>query len=133
MKPSYQSILLFVLLIIAFIFFYQIITTNPPDGREISQSAFWEELKKNNVFIVTVRDDLIAGELIDGKPSRFKTRISDTDNLLLELKKHRIPVRFEGKDDNPYWQSALSSWLPMVLLFAVFIILSSRLLYRLRK
>ncbi len=121
MKQSHKTILLWVLLIAMFISFYQIFSTTPQEGSEVQFSQFWEEVVKDNVRNVTIKGSEISGEFVEGSKRKFMTRALLTDQLILDLKNHKVGVKVDKEDDNPFWQSALLSWLPMIFLFVIFI------------
>ena len=120
MKQSHKTILLWVLLIAMFISFYQIFTSPQQEGKEIQFSQFWEEVGNDNVRSVAIKGMEIRGELVEGSQRKFLTRALLTDELILDLKNHKVAVKVEREDDNPFWQSALLSWLPMIFLFVIF-------------
>jgi cell division protease FtsH len=113
--------LLWILLIAMFISFYHIFTATPQEGKEIPFSQFWQEVEQDNVRNVTIKGNQIRGEFVEGADRKFVTRALLTDELIMDLKKHKVAVQVEKEDDNPFWQSALLSWLPMIFLFVIFI------------
>ena len=121
MKQSHKTILLWILLIAMFISFYHIFTAKPQEGKEIPFSQFWQEVEQDNVRNVTIKGMQIRGEFVEGADRKFVTRALLTDELIMDLKKHKVAVQVEKEDDNPFWQSALLSWLPMIFLFVIFI------------
>ena len=121
MKQSHKTILLWILLIAMFVSFYQIFSSSPQEGQSISFSQFWDEVEKDNVRHVTFKGNEISGEFVEGTKRAFLTRALLTDDLIRDLKKHKVVVNVEKEDDNPFWQSALLSWLPMIFLFVIFI------------
>jgi cell division protease FtsH len=109
------------LLIAMFVSFYQIFSNSPQEGQSISFSQFWDEVEKDNVRGVTFKGNEISGEFVEGTKRMFVTRALLTDDLILDLKKHKVVVNVGKEDDSPFWQSALLSWLPMIFLFVIFI------------
>jgi len=120
LKQSYKTLILWVLLITTFVLFYQYFSNAPSEGKTISFSQFWEEVDKDNVRRVTIRGPEISGELVEGAERRFTTRALLTEDLVRDLKSHKVAVEVEKEEENPFWQSALLSWLPMILLFVFF-------------
>jgi len=121
LKQSHKTILLWILLIVMFVSFYQIFSSSPQEGKIISYSEFWEEVDKDNVRNITIKGNDIFGEFVEGTKRAFQTRALLTDDLILDLKKHKVVVNIDKEEDNPFWQSALLSWLPMIFLFVIFI------------
>ncbi len=120
MKQSYKTLILWILLITTFVLFYQYFSGTPSEGKAISFSQFWEEVEKDNVRRVTVKGSEISGELVEGAERRFTSRVLLTEDLVRDLKSHKVAVEVEKEEENPFWQSALLSWLPMILLFVFF-------------
>jgi len=121
LKQSTKTILLWVLLIAMFISFYQIFATGGQEGREVTFSEFWEEVSRDNVRTVVIKGMEVSGELVQGNQRKFVTRALLTDDLIRDLRQHKVGVKVDKPDDNPFWQSALLSWLPMIFLFVIFI------------
>ncbi len=121
MKQSHKTVALWILLIVMFIGFYQILSGHPQEGKPIPLSQFWEEVRKDNVRSVTIRGNEVTGEMNEGAKRTFTTRILLTDKLIADLQDHKVLVTVDKEEDNPFWQSALLSWLPMVFLFVIFI------------
>ena len=121
MKQSHKTVALWILLIVMFIGFYQILSSHPQEGKSIPLSQFWEEVKKDNVRNVVIRGNEVTGEMIDGAKRSFTSRVLLTDKLIDDLQAHKILITVEKEEENPFWQSALLSWLPMVFLFVIFI------------
>ncbi len=121
MKQSHKTILLWVLLIAMFVSFYQIFSAAPQEGKVISFSEFWQKVSRDEVRHVTIRGDEITGEFVSGDKPTFRTRALLTDDLIADMNKHGVGVTVEKEEDNPFWQSALLSWLPMIFLFVIFI------------
>ncbi|HUU02903.1 MAG TPA: ATP-dependent zinc metalloprotease FtsH [Myxococcota bacterium] len=122
MKQSHKTILLWILLIAMFISFYQIFSSSPQEGKVISFSEFWDEVEKDNVRNVVIKGKEISGEFVEGGGKRaFQTRALLTDDLIRDMKTHKVVVSVEKEEENPFWQSALLSWLPMIFLFVIFI------------
>ncbi len=104
-----------------FFFTYQIFSSSPREGKLISFSKLWEEVEKNNVRSVIIKGDEISGEFAEGSERTFITRALITDEFLSDLKKHGVSFQVEKREENPFWESALLSWLPMIFLFVIFI------------
>jgi cell division protease FtsH len=122
LKQSHKTILLWILLIAMFISFYQIFSSSPQEGKVISFSEFWDEVEKDNVRNVVIKGNELSGEFVKGGGKQaFQTRALLTDDLIRDMKKHKVVVNVEKEEENPFWQSALLSWLPMIFLFVIFI------------
>ncbi|RME25998.1 MAG: cell division protein FtsH, partial [Deltaproteobacteria bacterium] len=122
MKQGYKTILLWILLIVMFIsFYFHLFSGSQQQGRAVTFSEFWQAVEQDNVRSVTIKGDEITGEFMRGENRHFRTRALLTDELIRDLKDHRVNVVVEKEEENPFWQSALLSWLPMILLFVIFI------------
>lgn len=97
---------------------------NSQNTERIPYSKFKEYLNKGLVKQVYIGVDVIHGEVIGEEGSRkgkpFVVAKVDDPDLVRELEKHK--VEYSGQFENP-WVKELVSWvLPMLILFAVWIV-----------
>jgi cell division protease FtsH len=104
-----------------FVVFANILSGPANDGKEITYSQFWEEVEKDNVRSVVIKGREVTGELIDGTKTQFRSTVLLTDQLIADLKEHRVSVEVEKEEESTFWQLALGTWLPIIFLFVIFI------------
>ena len=88
--------------------------------QDIAFSDFLNEVEKDNVLDVTIKGDLINGNLADGR--KFKTYTPYDPNLIEKLSNKNVTINVEPY--NPKGSSLLSiilSWFPMLLLIGVWL------------
>ena len=69
---------------------------------------------------VTLQGSRIRGSYVDGSID-FKTLAPPDTELIPILIKHKVDIKVLPEDDNPWYLTALISWLPMVFLIAIFV------------
>ena len=69
---------------------------------------------------VTLQGTRIRGSYVDGSID-FKTLAPPDTELIPTLIKHKVDIKVLPEDDNPWYLTALISWLPMVFLIAIFV------------
>ncbi len=90
-------------------------------ARQIEYSQFIEDVKGKRVEKVTVEENTIQGELVDG--TKFTTYSPETDNapvigLLLD---HGVAIKARPPDRQGLLMQIFISWFPMLLLIAVWV------------
>ena len=122
MKKFRKNILIW--LIIGFVLssFYNFFTKSNKTKivQDIAFSDFLNEVEKDNVLDVTIKGDLINGNLADGK--KFKTYTPYDPNLIEKLSNKNVTINVEPYD--PKGSSLLNiilSWFPMLLLIGVWL------------
>ncbi len=119
MSDLAKNIILWV--IIAFILmtvFKQLSSTAPQS--ELTYSAFYEELNKQQLREVTITGRSIAGVRQDG--SRFSSYSPETDNrtLIGDLLKNKVEIKGEDPQQS-VWIQMLISWFPIFLIVGLWI------------
>jgi len=122
LKQSYRTILLWVFLLLTFVLIYRMFDTAETNVQAIAFSDFRTKVKSGEVKEVKIRGNTYAGKLRDG--SAFKTFGivgEELDAQMWNQGDNPVRVEYEEVEQNPFWQSLLISWLPMVLIFVIFI------------
>jgi cell division protease FtsH len=109
-----------VLLILMFVSIYNLISTPSRDEEKQDFSQFIQTLERNPERIrkVTIKGTQYTVEYEDRK---LRTVGQPLDSKLREkLDKASVAYAIEPPDENPFWQSVLISWLPVIFLFLIF-------------
>jgi cell division protease FtsH len=109
-------LVIFFVMIILFHLFNQAKTTH----REITYTQFRQDVDQHAVRHVDIQGDYIKGSYVDGS-GQFRTRAPKDPELIPALMKNKVEIRALPEDDNPWYLTALMSWLPMIFLIAVFV------------
>ena len=121
MRTTYKSILLWTLLILLFFSLFHVVQRTGPEAEEINFSNFLTQVDAKNVEAVTVKGLDYEGAFKDG--SKFKTRgPAIVDSALLDrMTAGGVELRYEREEQNSLWVQILVQWLPMIVIFVIFI------------
>ncbi len=130
MRQSHKTILLWILLILMFVSIYNLFTNPSKSENKKDFGQFWGELadpaKRDAIEKITIQPKAnnTAKYIVQYKGDKTKTVtqgefFGETTTHLRELGIKNYTV--ETKDESPFWQSLIISWLPMLLLFVIFI------------
>ncbi len=117
----YKSMLVWVVVILGFVFFYNSLKTRTA-GKELSFTQFVHRAlgtkdKMMRVDRITVRGKSIEGQFQNGE--RFTT-VGELKDIQKALIDNDVEITYENEEANALWLSILGTWLPMVLLFVLF-------------
>ncbi len=125
MKQSHKTLALWLVLLLMFAVIYQVFHQEGPGDNTIRYSDFIAEVKAGKIATVTVnKDDRIDGTYkvpINDKKEFTTTGNASDSNLPILLEKHQISWEFKKAKKTPFWQQALLSWFPILLLVFLFI------------
>jgi cell division protease FtsH len=68
---------------------------------------------------VALQGNRIKGTYLDGSGA-FRTLAPTDPDLIPSLMKNKVDIQVQPDDDNPWYLTALISWLPMIFLIAIF-------------
>ena len=80
-------------------------------------SQFISEVDAGNVSSVTIVDNTVRGVLRDG--SRFETTLPDNVDVVSRLEARGVQISAQAPEGSPFWSILLSSWLPFIVIIAV--------------
>jgi len=102
------------------IFLFHLFNQTKAPHADISYSQFRQDVDQGAVKSVVLQGDRIKGSYVDGSGS-FKTLAPHDPDLIPALMKNKVDVKVRPEDDNPWYLTALISWLPMIFLIAIFV------------
>ncbi len=120
MNSFYKNLGLWLAICLVMILLFQVFNQNKSAPAEISYSQFRSEVDQGSVKSVQIRGNRIKGTYLDGSTGFRSLAPSDPD-LVSVLLKAKIEVNVLPEDDNPWYLTALVSWLPMIFLIGVFV------------
>jgi len=108
--------------VIALIMVVMFNTFNASHGvrKKISYTEFIDNVTANNVKSVVIKEKFIIGEFVKGN-ELFETYAPDDPGLINLLNAHKVKIVAKPPDQNPWYLQMLISWLPMILLVAIWI------------
>jgi cell division protease FtsH len=80
-------------------------------------SQFISEVDLGNVSSVTITNDVVTGTLRDG--TRFETVLPPSADVVSRLEARGVNITARAPESSPFWSILLSSWLPFIVIIAV--------------
>ena len=102
------------------IFLFHLFNQTKTNQKEITYSQFRQELDQGSIKSVNLQGSRIRGTYVDGGIA-FRTLAPNDAELIPTLMKHKVDIQVLPEDDNPWYLTALISWLPMIFLIAIFV------------
>ena len=123
MKQTSKTIALWFVVILMIISVFHFM--NQPVGpvEEINFSEFLSAAQEGQVEKVSIQDETYSGKFKTGhkEGALFHTvGPSGSEMVYSTLAKSDAQVEYKRKDETPFWQHLLISWLPMIILFGFF-------------
>jgi cell division protease FtsH len=121
-----------------FLSVYNLFQAQKGDDQKVQFSDFLSKVEKEPKHIkkVTIKTAgsqgapaEFSGEWTDpsGATKKFVTTGLVTDSTLAKLQTAQINYEVQRENENPFWQSFIISWLPMIFLFLIFILFMRQL------
>lgn len=124
MNPFYKNIALWLLIGIAIIFLFELVSSDRAKKlEEVAFSEFMQKVDRGEIKEVSIRtgEQLLKGKDTNG--TEFKTYIivdSFDSSLLEQLRSKGITVKVEPENKNP-WYGYLLMWWPILLIIGIWI------------
>ncbi|MCD7060446.1 ATP-dependent zinc metalloprotease FtsH [Pelagibacterium xiamenense] len=84
---------------------------------ERTYSQFVEDVDQGRVAEVTIVDNTVTGRLSDG--TRFETTIPQGADIVDRMESQGVEITAREPESSPFWSILLSSWLPFIVIIAV--------------
>lgn len=120
MNTVYKNLGLWLVICLVIIFLFHLFNQNKPPHKEISYSQFRQEVDQGAVKSVHLQGNRIRGTYMDGSGS-FRTLAPADSGLIPALMKNKVEIQVLPEDENPWYLTALISWLPMLFLIGIFV------------
>jgi cell division protease FtsH len=101
------------------IFLFHLFNQTKSPQKEISYSQFRQDMDQGAIKSVALQGNRIKGTYLDGSGA-FRTLAPTDPDLIPSLMKNKVDIQVQPDDDNPWYLTALISWLPMIFLIAIF-------------
>ena len=124
MNPFYKNIALWLLIGIAIIFLFELVSSDRAKKlEEVAFSEFMQKVDRGEIKEISIRtgEQLLKGK--DTNETEFKTYIivdSFDSSLLEQLRSKGITVKVEPENKNP-WYGYLLMWWPILLIIGIWI------------
>jgi cell division protease FtsH len=119
-RQSYKTVLLWVVLILMFVAFYQFFAQHGREQKELAFSDFIAKVESSDVRDVTVKDLNYYGHLKDGSEFHSVGPVDPMATIFEKLRQHQVKVLYEKPEQNSFWVTVLVQYLPLVFLFLLF-------------
>jgi cell division protease FtsH len=116
----YKNLGLWLVICLVMIFLFHLFSQQKAADSQIPYSQFRQEVDQGAVKSVTLQGNRIKGSYVDGSRG-FRTLAPKGDEFVPTLLKKKVDVKVIDEDDNPWYLTALISWLPMIFLIAIFV------------
>jgi cell division protease FtsH len=116
----YKNLGLWLAICLVMIFLFHLFNQTKAPHREISYSQFRQEVEQGAIKSVALQGNRIKGTYVDGTGA-FRTLAPQDPELVASLMKHKVDIQVLPEDENPWYLTALISWLPMIFLVAIFV------------
>lgn len=120
MNGVYKNLGLWLVICLVMIFLFHLFNQTKATQKEISYSQFRQDVDQGAIKSVTLQGSRIIGSYVDGSGS-FKTLAPSDSELIPTLFKHKVDIQVRQEEDNPWYLTAIISWLPMIFLIAIFV------------
>ena len=121
MRSSYKTLILWVVLIFLFVGFYKIFQGTQRDEKDLSFAEFQDAVEQGNITKVEIKGSRYEGVLANTN-EKFRTMGPTADARILEqLRAKKVNYTFVPTDENGFWISMLTQFIPILILFLFFL------------
>ena len=120
MNSVYKNLGLWLVICLVMIFLFHLFNQAKAPQKEIPYSQFRQEVDQGAIKSVALQSNRIRGTYVDGSGA-FRTLAPQDADLIPTLMKHKVDIQVLPEDDNPWYLTALISWLPMIFLIGIFV------------
>ncbi len=115
----YRSLFVWLLIGIMMILLFNLLSHPKKTEEEMIFSDFMTKLEAGEVVEVTMKGNMINGQLKDGK--KFKTYTTEYPDLVKTLRSKNVKITVKPEDHNPWYWNLFFSWGPIIFLVAIWI------------
>jgi cell division protease FtsH len=119
-RQSYKTVVLWIVLILMFVAFYQFFAQHGREPKEFAFSDFITRVEAGEVRDVTVKDANYAGHFRDGSEFHTVGPIDPMATIFQQLKAKGVKVVYDKPEQNSFWVTILVQYLPLVFVFLLF-------------
>jgi cell division protease FtsH len=116
---AYKNIFVWLLIGVMMILLFNLLNTPKKTEQEMIFSEFMTRLEAGEIEEVTIKGNVISGQLKDKK--KFKTYTAEYPDLVKILRSNNVKITAKPEEQNPWYWNLLFSWGPIILLIAIWI------------
>ncbi|HEU4383596.1 MAG TPA: ATP-dependent zinc metalloprotease FtsH [Anaeromyxobacteraceae bacterium] len=120
MRQSYKTVVLWIVLILMFVAFYQFFAQHGREPKEFAFSDFIARVEAGEVKDVTVKDNSYTGHFRDGAEFHTVGPVDPMATIFQQLKAKGVKVVYDKPEQSSFWVTVLLQYLPLVFLFLLF-------------
>jgi cell division protease FtsH len=124
LNSIYKNLSIWLVIFLVMIFLFHLFSQQKDRLNEVDYSQFRKEVTAGKVKSVVLKGNRIEGVYFGDNQAdtKFKTLAPpNDDNLVASLLENQVEVKVLKEEANPWYLTALISWLPMIFLIALFI------------
>ncbi|MGA1845754.1 ATP-dependent zinc metalloprotease FtsH [Deferribacter abyssi] len=115
----YKNMMLWMVIALMMVIMFNFFNSTQGVRKKVSYSEFVDNVQADKVKVVIIKQNHISGEYLDG--TQFETYYPPDDELIKILREHKVQIYAKPPDQNPWYVQVLISWLPMIILIAIWI------------
>lgn len=116
----YKSFALWLVIALMMVFVFNFFNNGEKPRKDISYTEFIDNVTQDKVKAVIMKQNRITGEFKDNG-NQFETYSPDDKGLVPLLQEHNVDIFAKPPDSTPWYMQFLLSWLPILLLVAIWI------------
>lgn len=120
MNQFYKSLAMWLIIIATMLLLFNIFSRPQPTTEEIGYSDFLQSVENGVVAEVIIQGNDISGKLKDGKGFKTSVPLEDPE-LVKTLRSKGVKITAKPAEQSPWWVTVLISWLPMIILIAIWL------------
>ena len=101
----YKNLALWLVIALMMVLVFNLFNTNTQTNQKVTYTEFLDSVTKEQVKKVTIKENKITGD----------------NNLISELRDYNVGIEATPPDTTPWYMQLLISWLPIILLIAIWI------------
>ncbi len=119
MNSNFKNFAIWLVILVMLMGLFQLMQSSSPTTAYIEKnySQFINDVDAGNVTSVTITDNMLSGTLRDN--TKFKTMLPDGVDVVSRLESRGVEINVKAKESSPFWAILLSSWLPFLVIIAV--------------
>ncbi len=116
----YKNFALWLVIALLMVLIFNMVNSGDTVRKNISYTEFIDNVIKNDVKTVAIKQNHITGEFISSG-TQFETYAPDDPNLVPLLREHKVDIFAKPPETTPFYMQILMSWLPLIILVAIWI------------
>ncbi len=119
MNQLYKNLALWLVVVLVMIALFNMFNQPITPPKDMAFTDFVESVEAGDVAEVILQGDIAHGKMTDGRP--FRVYIMKYPDMFKDLRKAGVRVTVNPAEQTAWYISVLVSWLPMILLIAIWI------------